>query len=114
MQNPPRNVQSVNDDSSDDESTKTGESSSNKRRSALMSTRLSREYIHGFDFSADPLAHESASPIAEEIRHQAAPSIFDSLPTRIQHTVLNELLQCHSSHATTAVILMTLPAPDSG
>ncbi|KAI9103037.1 amino acid permease-domain-containing protein [Phlyctochytrium arcticum] len=41
-------------------------------------------------------------------------STFETLDPSTQHTVLNQLFQKHSSRATTAVILMTLPAPNRG
>ncbi|TPX69577.1 hypothetical protein SpCBS45565_g02294 [Spizellomyces sp. 'palustris'] len=112
MQSSPRSVREVND-------TGAGESSQEtpKRRSVLMSTRLSAQYVNGWEFSeaVDDEQSDETSPIADSpSRRSGVPSVFDSLPTRTQHIVLNQLLLRHSSHASTAVILMTLPAPETG
>lgn len=39
-------------------------------------------------------------------------SIFNNLPSRTQHEILNELFRVHSSEKTTALMVVTLPAPD--
>ncbi|KAI9016999.1 amino acid permease-domain-containing protein [Gaertneriomyces semiglobifer] len=89
-----------------------------KRRSTLIATRLSREYVSGFDFDAE---QESVAQAMEESALDMADSptrtvrsVFDTLPTHTQHVVLNQLLHAHSGSDTTAVILMTLPAPEPG
>ncbi|KAI8824854.1 amino acid permease-domain-containing protein [Fimicolochytrium jonesii] len=79
----------------------------------LSSTRLSREYLSTFnvkDYDGDA---ESSRGVRSPPSRRQIP-IFDSLPTRMQHIILNELLQHWSGHATTAVVLMTLPAPEPG
>ncbi|KAJ2765885.1 hypothetical protein IWQ57_004600, partial [Coemansia nantahalensis] len=39
---------------------------------------------------------------------------FNDMPARTQNSVLNELIQRHSSAATTALIFTTLQAPEPG
>ncbi|KAJ3166031.1 hypothetical protein HDU88_003574 [Geranomyces variabilis] len=99
-----------------------------QRPSSLMTTRLSREYVLGFDvaasnpeqisaaFSSSSSSLDSDTPSASTSPTTATQptQIFDTLPTGIQHEILNELLHVHSGADTTRVLMMTLPAPTAG
>ncbi|KAJ3159951.1 hypothetical protein HDU86_001215 [Geranomyces michiganensis] len=148
---PPRDVKEALDhsksrkpdhDSSDDEdhdATTTGGAARQQQRpvnseptprpaSSLMTTRLSREYVLGFDVTASSSSshHAASSPSLTSLSSDdttttttetfpaTPPGIFDTLPTSIQHEILNELLRAHSGTDTTRVLMMTLPAPTPG